>query len=227
MCATSRSREGLRALRRPTAVDAQVGLYAGAACPRERTVPHGDMEPLQVRERALTVTTSSASLTLANTAGAGDLAAVTSLQQRPAPTSQDRPGPSARLLGFVTGLAGLSALPFAAGVLLPYYVNGLHRLPLAEVASGRHDPKNLWPSGLGGGLLQLMGLLGLVVSPVGLGFTGVVAVIGAVWTVLARPSRPSRPMIAVGFALLAVVCLAALVWFAGPTAGALVTWRLD
>ena len=74
------------------------------------------------------------------------------------------------------------------------------------------------------GLLQLMGFLGLVVSPVGLGFTGVVAVIGDVWTVFARPSRP---MIAVGFALLAVVCLAALVWFAGPTAGALVTWRLD
>jgi hypothetical protein len=124
----------------------------------------------------------------------------------------------------VTGVAGLSALPFTMGVLLPYYVNGLHRLPLAEVASGRYDPKDLWPSGLGGGLLQLMGFLSLAVSPVGVGFTAALAVIGAVWTVCARPSRPG---IAVGFALLAVACVAALVWFAGPMGSALVTWRLD
>ena len=165
-----------------------------------------------------------ASPPLAHDAGTRDLPEVTSLQQRSHRAPQQRPGPAPRLLAFVTVLAGLSALPFAMGVLLPYYVNGLHRLPLAEVASGRYDPKELWPSGLGGGLLQLMGFLGLLVSPVGVGFTAVAAVIGAVWTVLARPWRPG---VAVGFALLAVACGAGLVWFAGPMGSALVTWRLD
>ncbi len=123
----------------------------------------------------------------------------------------------------MTGVAGLSALPFAMGVLLPYYVNGLHRLPLAEVASGRYDPKDLWPSGLGGGgLLQLMGFLSLAVSPAGVGSAAALAVTGTVWAVSARPSR-----IALGFALLAVACLAGLLWFTGPMGSALVTWRLD
>jgi hypothetical protein len=149
---------------------------------------------------------------------------VTSVQQRSGPALRQRPGPTPRLLAFVTGMAGLSALPFGLGVLLPYYVNGLHRLPLAEVASGRYDPKELWPSGLGGGLLQLTGFLGLVVSPAGVGFTAALAMIGAVWTALARPWRPG---IAVGFAVLAVACVAGLVWFVGPMGSALVTWRLD
>jgi len=149
---------------------------------------------------------------------------VTSVQQRSGPVPGQRPGPTPRLLAFVTSVAGLSALPFGLGVLLPYYVNGLDRLPLAEVASGRYDPKDLWPSGLGGGLLQLMGFLGLVVSPAGVGFTAALAVIGAVWAAVARPWRPG---IAVGFAVLAVACVVALVWFAGPMGSALVTWRVD
>jgi hypothetical protein len=56
------------------------------------------------------------------------------------------------------------------------------------------------------------------------GCTAVLAVIGAVWTVFARPWRPG---IAVGFAVLAVACVAGLVWFVGPVGSALVTWRLD
>jgi hypothetical protein len=34
---------------------------------------------------------------------------------------------------------------FVLFLLVPYSVNDLHRLPLAEVASGLHDPKGLWP----------------------------------------------------------------------------------
>jgi hypothetical protein len=121
----------------------------------------------------------------------------------------------------VAGLAALSALPFAMGVLLPYYVNGLHRLPLSEVASGRYDPKDLWPSGLGGGLLQLSGLLSLALTPVGLGFCVLLSALGAVWAAWARS------VTTVGFLVLALACGAAVVWFMGPTAGALATWRLD
>jgi hypothetical protein len=59
------------------------------------------------------------------------------------------------LLGVVVGIV----LAFVAGVVLPYYVNDLDRLPLAEVAGGRHDPKELWPETAGrwGHLLHSVG----------------------------------------------------------------------
>ena len=38
-----------------------------------------------------------------------------------------------------------SALAYGALIVLPYYVNGLNGVPLAEVAGGGHDPKDLWP----------------------------------------------------------------------------------
>ena len=40
---------------------------------------------------------------------------------------------------------------YGFGVLLPYFVNGLHHLPLVEVASGAHDPKDMWPNTAGWG----------------------------------------------------------------------------
>jgi hypothetical protein len=69
-----------------------------------------------------------------------------------------------------------------------------------------------------------MDFLGIGVGPAALGVTVALAVTFAVWTVLARPLRPG---VAVGFALLAVVCVAGLAWFAGPIGSALVTWRMD
>lgn len=48
----------------------------------------------------------------------------------------------------VTAATAATAI-FAVTIVLPYYVNDLDVLPLAEVAGGAHDPKELWPQGAG------------------------------------------------------------------------------
>ena len=52
---------------------------------------------------------------------------------------------------------------YGAGVLVPYFADDLHTLPLREVAGGAHDPGHLWPRGTaferltGVGHLSLLG----------------------------------------------------------------------
>ncbi len=38
------------------------------------------------------------------------------------------------------------ATTYALVFVVPYYVNGLDRFPLEDVAAGYHDPKDLWPT---------------------------------------------------------------------------------
>ena len=59
----------------------------------------------------------------------------------------------------------VAAALYGVGMLLPYVVNDLHRLPLAEVASGAHDPKELWPHGAWQAPVAVAGLLGLAALP--------------------------------------------------------------
>jgi hypothetical protein len=40
----------------------------------------------------------------------------------------------------------LRAIAYGVAFVLPYYANGLDRYPLADVAIGYHDPKNLGPT---------------------------------------------------------------------------------
>ena len=92
---------------------------------------------------------------------------------------QARRRPEAVPPRFVAVLAAavvLAVLPYAVGVLLPCFVDSLHRLPLAEVASGAHDPEDTWPQGPAGGLVQLAGLLSLALTPLALGVVAAVAV---------------------------------------------------
>ncbi len=42
-------------------------------------------------------------------------------------------------------LALACAAAYALFFVVPYYVNGLDRYPLEDVAGGYHDPKDLWP----------------------------------------------------------------------------------
>ena len=139
----------------------------------------------------------------------------------PAPPAVAPARPRRWLAAYCGGVLA-AVLPYGAGVLLPYYVNGLHRLPLAEVASGRHDPKDLWPSsGQGcGGLLDAAGLLSLAWTPLAL-----VALV-ALGPVAAWSTR-HRPWLAACFVALAAGCVAALGWLMGPTSAALAAWRLD
>ena len=113
-------------------------------------------------------------------------------------------------------------LMFGAGVLLPYYVNDLHRLPLAELTSGAHDPKDLWPQS---GVVQLAGFASLALLPMaaltGLGLGGL-----ALALLCQRPGSQRVPK-ALAVLLVMVVSLAALLLQSSDTGAALTTWRLD
>lgn len=122
-----------------------------------------------------------------------------------------------------------AVLPYLVGVLLPYHVNGLHRLPLDGVASGRYDPELLWPSYTGcGGWVDLLGVFGLATAPMGLLAGAVVGVLVAGRAVLVARSRlRAAPGVVPAFTALAVACAAGLWWFLGDTSAALATWRMD
>lgn len=129
---------------------------------------------------------------------------------------------------WMVALVALCVAPFLVGVLIPYYVNGLDAVTLGELTSGAHDPKDLWPQGTVGGLMQLAGVLGPGLTPmalIGLAALGGTAVVQE-WITFGVERRAPRP-VAVAFVLVTAVCLALLAWFATPLAGALVTWRLD
>ena len=130
-----------------------------------------------------------------------------------------------RFVAYLSGLLVLGVAPYLAGVLIPYYVNDLDSLPLAEVAGGGHDPKDLWPYGGLGGLAQLAGFLSFAATPVTLVGVLVLASFGAVaeWRAARRPGAP----VAIASAGVALLSLALLSWFTTPTASALLTWRLD
>lgn len=129
-----------------------------------------------------------------------------------------------RLVRFLTAVAVLATLPYLVGVLLPYYVNDLHHLPLEEVASGRHDPKDLWPQGPGAGHVQLVGSLSLALTPLALTFIGVAsAAVGIAGLVSGQVRRTA----ATALIVLTVACVLGLAWFLGDTSAALTTWRMD
>lgn len=129
-----------------------------------------------------------------------------------------------RMVGWLTAFAVLATLPYLAGVLLPFYVNGLHHLPLDEVAGGRYDPKDLWPQGFVGGLAQVAGFVSLALTPIGLAFLGIwSAAVG----ILGLVTGDVRRTAAAALILLAGACALGLAWFLGDTSAALTTWRMD
>ncbi len=145
-----------------------------------------------------------------------------------APTSADVREPTWRRVGGLALVAGVPLAVFAAGILLPYYGNDLDALPLEELASGRHDPKELWPSSTWwGGLLRLAGILAWGLAPLFLVLTGLAAAATAVHAWVTGPRRHRSPARVAVLVVLAVACLWGSTWFLGPEAGALWTWTMD
>ncbi|MGY1844042.1 hypothetical protein [Modestobacter sp. SYSU DS0875] len=135
--------------------------------------------------------------------------------------AQPRPADGRRVALLAAGTA-LALAPWLAGVLVPYYVNDLDALPLSELTSGAHDPKDLWPQGPVGGLVQLGGLFSFILTPVGL----VAVLIGAGRGLVFR-ARRGTPAVSVGLVLVTLACLAGLSLAWSPLGMALMTWRLD
>ena len=126
----------------------------------------------------------------------------------------------------VLAAALVSALAmYVVGVLLPYYVNDLHRLPLAELTSGAHDPKDLWPGNAWGGLPQVAGFFSLALLPlaalVALGVGGLSLV--GLW----RRREPQRVPKSLVLLVVMATPVAALSFMSSPTGEALVVSRRD
>ena len=132
--------------------------------------------------------------------------------------------PSVRALA---ATVGLGVLLYGVGVLLPYYVNGLHRFPLAEVAGGSHDPKDLWPGfGLAGALTQIAGLLAVLLLPLLLGVSALASAGVLLYGLIAERHYITRREVLTLLGVLAV-CVAGVTYFVSPTGAALTSWRLD
>lgn len=124
-------------------------------------------------------------------------------------------------LPLLTGLTLL--LGFGMLLVLPYLVNDLHHLSLAELASGRHDPKELWPgTGPGGYLLGAAAMVLLALGPL-------LAVAAAGWSAAALVVRRRVLDARTRVLLLGAVVLPAafLVLFFSPFGSALVAWTMD
>lgn len=120
-------------------------------------------------------------------------------------------------------LVTAAAALFAVTIVVPYYVNDLDALPLAEVAGGAHDPKDLWPRGAAAGWVQLAAFLAIGLTPltalVGAALSGVV--------LLLRLRRGGPARVLVGSALVLALSVAVLVVRFSAFGSALVTWRMD
>lgn len=114
---------------------------------------------------------------------------------------------------------------YAVGVLLPYYVNDLHRLPLDEAAHGGHDPEGLWPHDLWARPVAAAGLAGVVFGPA---VTLVAGMVGGAWLASVwRRAGAGRPALTVALLVVVVLAVAELLFLLSDTGVALKDWRLD
>lgn len=151
-------------------------------------------------------------------------ASVSTSADTKASTSTWRTGPTHPATAWMPlATAAVVAAGFACFIVLPYYVNGLHHLPLAEVAGGGHDPKDLWPMASGSawaGWFQLGGFLTILAGP---WFALWACLYGAyaAWRDRAVRSRW------VPQALAAVIGLVVVGWLASPMGSSLLAWFMD
>ncbi|MBP6995201.1 MAG: hypothetical protein KBB39_03560 [Phycicoccus sp.] len=114
-----------------------------------------------------------------------------------------------------------SALAYGALIVLPYYVNGLNGVPLAEVAGGGHDPKDLWPMASPiAAPYRIAGLFMVMLTPL-------IAMAVLMWAAfqlfLTGSTARSRALAATA----AGISLGVLAWHATPLGQALGSWMLD
>ncbi|RYC07477.1 hypothetical protein [Nocardioides zhouii] len=136
--------------------------------------------------------------------------------ERPAPPAAPRRRPWLPLV-----LAVLCLVPYA-GLVLPYYANGLEDRPPGETLYA-YELSGLWPYDTAlGGLLAFVALIGVPLAPF-------VATVVAMWSGLCiwdARSTMQRSAIAL-YAAAAVVAVASIAWLATPLANDLLVWFFD
>ena len=152
-----------------------------------------------------------------------------SLGHGSAPAVLERSGPARRPPGRMAWLPLILVLVCGAAYglfyVVPYYVNDLDQLPLSEVASGAHDPKDLWPY-QGGGVLSVIwgfgALFTFMIQPLGL-------LSATLWAAFVmwheRRTLRLRDWCALAMATLCGVAL--ITELGSPFHSALIDWWLD
>lgn len=112
---------------------------------------------------------------------------------------------------------------YAAFLAMPYYVNDLDRLSFAELTSGAHDPRELWPHDQGSGWasFRLAGMATFFVGPA-------VALGTLAWAaVRTRQGIAAGDLRRTGPALMAAaISLGTIAWLFSPAGRALMAWFL-
>lgn len=108
----------------------------------------------------------------------------------------------------------LCAVDYGVAFVLPYFAIGLDRHPLADVAIGYHDPKDLWPYNVPG-WGYAAGWLGLLTLSCG----WLVTALAIGWAAFRRRGLLDSAAVVLGLALLVGVFL--------PFGLALQSWWLD
>lgn len=134
-------------------------------------------------------------------------------------------GPPGRVLAALALAAVVAVVAgFVAGVVVPFVLDDLHHLPLAEVRGGADQPNDLWPADAGrppallvvaGGLAVLVGPLVLPALVVLLG--GALALHRQAMDAVARRTMTTA---------LVLACAAGLAWLS-PHGRAMTAWFLD
>ncbi len=122
-------------------------------------------------------------------------------------------------------LALACATAYGLFFVVPYYVNDLDQLPLEEVASGAHDPKDLWPYEAGGVLGAFWAYGALFMFMFGL----FIAFGATLWAaiVLWRDRRVLRVREGCALAMALLCGVALLAGLASPFGTSLIAWFLD
>lgn len=119
-------------------------------------------------------------------------------------------------------VALLCAVPYAGGLLLPYYVNGVHHRP-AGTTLYMYDLATLWPYD------TAWGGVAAFVTGVGIPTVPFVAAGVATWSVFNLWDARSTlgPGQVVTYAVAALVAVASIAWLATPRGAELIMWFLD
>jgi hypothetical protein len=145
---------------------------------------------------------------------------------RPAPTpgSPAARAPESRRAWLPLALLLLCAAGYGWFIVVPYYVNNLDEVPLAELAGGLHDPMELWPRTTAAGEL-VWGLGSLVTLAFGWFLTTGAAAWAAAMMWRDRHVLGSRGWVALGAAVTGAAAL--LAGLTSPFGEALLSWWMD
>lgn len=138
------------------------------------------------------------------------------------PVAHEVVAPPRRRPALALAVALLCMVPYAVGLLLPYYAAGLHNRPAGEPLYA-HDLSTLFPYDTPvGGVVAFITIVGLPVAP----FLATAVAMWSGFSVWDGRRTMARGQVALYLAAIAVV-LGSYVVFLTPQASELITWFLD